>query len=424
MNSTSYYSCSTFNFVGLSSNSVSHEYWSAARDTSLVSSAITLCFILIGVPSNLLILVSILRQRLYREPTYILLLNLAVADLLMCLLYMPFTVVSGFAGEFLFGSTDIVLCKMCQFTGFTCLALGILTIHILSLLSVDRFLFFKYPLKYHTMVTFKRSIVTCTGTWVLCVLLSLPPLFGFGNFYYENSFSACIVMFYGGSNTMKNEHYTIFVACELSLPLCVLIVTNIWMLHIIRVQMRKVSGIKMTLKDGVSLGSIVQEKLRSHHSIQQQLQLFKVFGAILISNLLTWGPYFIHVLIGSVVGPSPGAVNLIIFIIITSFAVVHPIIEASLIPEFKRYLTRLIRKLLCLCSLEKSYNHCNLPSVECCNLPSIECCNLPSIECCNLPSIECCNLPSIECCRCRCSLKCFDLLDAALISQSEVKLIE
>ena len=78
------YSCG--DGTGLSSTSVTHEHWDAGGDSkamAVTSAAVILTIILVGVPSNLLILVSILRQRLYREPTYIILLNLAIADLLM-----------------------------------------------------------------------------------------------------------------------------------------------------------------------------------------------------------------------------------------------------------------------------------------------------------------------------------------------------
>ncbi len=74
------YSC--YDGTGLNYSSVTVVYWDTEphRGSTLANAVIILCFIIVGVPSNLLILASILRQQLYREPTYILLLNLASAD--------------------------------------------------------------------------------------------------------------------------------------------------------------------------------------------------------------------------------------------------------------------------------------------------------------------------------------------------------
>ena len=80
------YSCADGN--GLSSNSVTIEYWDSSNEEdkipALVTAAITLCFMLVGLPSNLVIIVAILWKHLYRQPTYILLLNLAIVDLSSC----------------------------------------------------------------------------------------------------------------------------------------------------------------------------------------------------------------------------------------------------------------------------------------------------------------------------------------------------
>ena len=128
------YSCADGS--GLSSNSVTKDYWDSsgddARSHSLATALLTLCFILVGLPNNLLIVVSILRQHLYREPTYILLLNLALIDLL-CFFLMPSPVLSGLAGEFVFGRNDVTRCKVCQM-GIVLPLFAELTIHTLVLL--------------------------------------------------------------------------------------------------------------------------------------------------------------------------------------------------------------------------------------------------------------------------------------------------
>ena len=390
------YSCG--DGTGLSSTSVTHEYWYAGGDSkaaTATSSAIILTFILVGVPSNLLILVSILRQRLYREPTYIFLLNLAIADLLMCLFYMPFTVVAGFTGEFLFGSTDTARCRVCQYSGLIMTVFSLVTLHILTLLSLDRFLFVKCPLKYYTIVSSRRCLAAVLSVWALCSIISLPPLFGFGDFGL-GIFSSCVLRFYGKAGRTSNIYYIIFLAVEISVPIAVLIGTNVWLLHIIRMQMKKMHFERMELSErGESIQNVLKESRRMSPRAHKQLQLLKVFGAILISNILTWVPFFIHMIATLILGSDiPSFLNFLTFVLTVSSAVVHPVVQAALIPELRKNLVKSVKKATVCWHSEKV-----MEDVEC------SCCS----QFCSAqtPGSRCCNF------------EWFEVLNATLLSRTE-----
>ena len=173
---TALYSCYGGN---LSGNFSTPEFWDFPekyRSTSLTTAVFTLIFILVGLPGNTLIIVSMLLKRLYRESTHILLLNLAVADLLVCALVMPLTVVSGFAGSFVLGGSDHSKCRWCQ-TGIIFMALCLFSLHALALLSVDRFVFVKFPLKYHKFMTVQRTVILCHSlVGSLCRCLGFPSI--------------------------------------------------------------------------------------------------------------------------------------------------------------------------------------------------------------------------------------------------------
>ena len=55
-----------------------------------------LLFFLVGLPWNGLVIGIILKKKLFTRPTYMLMLNLAIANLLVCVLVLPLTVVTGF----------------------------------------------------------------------------------------------------------------------------------------------------------------------------------------------------------------------------------------------------------------------------------------------------------------------------------------
>lgn len=158
----------------LSNVSITSDFWvipEKVRPAALSTAVFTLAFIVVGLPGNLLIILSVLWQRLYKEPTHILLLNLAIADLLVCVLVFPFTMVSGFAGSFVLGGSDSTKCKWCM-TAVIFVALCLFSLHMLALMSVDRFIFVKFPLRYHRIMTVRKSVCWCYGFFAsqfLCV---------------------------------------------------------------------------------------------------------------------------------------------------------------------------------------------------------------------------------------------------------------
>ena len=85
------------------------------RASGLVSAVLLILLLLIGLPWNLLVIVTIVKQGLYRQPTTILLLNLALSDILMLLLIVTLNTVTGLTGEFLYGTVtmlDVVFVKV------------------------------------------------------------------------------------------------------------------------------------------------------------------------------------------------------------------------------------------------------------------------------------------------------------------------
>ena len=343
------YSCADAS--SLRNDSITLEYWSTLsfqyRATSLTSAVFTLCFLLVGLPSNLLIMVSILWQRLYKEPTYLLLLNLTLVDFLMCLLVMPLTVVSGFAREFVFGNTDIWRCYACQF-GVIFTMFGTISLHTLSFLSLDRFLFIKYPLTYHEIVTTRRIALALTCLWIAILVMSICPLFGFGDLVFQRSIATCTIKFYGETKVSKNVYYIIMLVVEAVFPFTLIFFTNVWIVCIVMKQIQRIYSMKNLSKDEKEFMKELKGKLRKvkHH---KQLQLIKVFGAFLIAVILTWIPVNIRVFLTLMNGSEHinNWWNTVVYICVLSFAVIHPIFQASLIPDLRKYLVMFFKKVLC-----------------------------------------------------------------------------
>ena len=353
MMDTENYSCGDGS--GLSSNSVTKDYWDSngddARYHALATALLTLCFILVGLPNNLLIVVSIWRQHLYREPTYILLLNLALIDLLLCFFLMPSPVVSGLAGEFVFGRNDVTRCKVCQM-GIVLPLFVELTIHTLVLLSLDRLIFIKYPLKYHKFVTAKRVIIIVFIIWTSNIVISTFPLFGFGDLVYVHNLATCVPDIDGETKLTKKIYFPVLLAFGFFISLFVLFVATIWVGFIVQKHIKKRF---IALKKNISINedefiNEIKERMAKTKNMKH-LQLIKVMASISVANIITWIPFIIY-LPYSFFKSSTNTPNVIVYISIIAAVAVHPVIQVSLVPELRKHFVAFYN--ICLCCFSKS----------------------------------------------------------------------
>ena len=316
----------------LSRNSVTPEYWtppSEFRDVSLATGVVMLLFCLIGLPSNFIIIVSILKQKLYKLPTHILLLNLVISDFLLCFLYMPFTVIASFAGSYIFGSSDYTRCRLCE-GGLIFTALTFFSVWTLGLISVDRFIYIKFPFSYEKTVTKVRTVITVIVVWLLSIFVALLPLAGFGQIIFSYTLETCLVNLFGETPLTRNINYMIFLIALGVIPVIIIVITNIWIVYIARKQIRKVYDLTS------------REDNRERKQIQKvknkkQVALLKVFGGILIANFITWTPVIIYSVVSIVVSGDNVPLWVLVFVFGTFImhSVLHPFVEGIFIPDIR-----------------------------------------------------------------------------------------
>lgn len=357
------YSCLDNN---LSKSLVTTEYWSVSpelRPLGIVTGTVMLLFFLLGLPCNTVIIVSITLQKLYKQPTYILLLCLAVSDLSMCLFVMPLILTSGIAGGFVLGESDYARCKVCQ-TGVAHVASIIFSLNILALISLDRFLFIKYPLRYAKIVTPKKVMVCIVSVWVLTGFISILPLFGIGDISFDHKTFSCAPRLESETEIAKNIYYAVIVVIIAMLPLTALIITNSWVLWIVQSQIRDIYKFKNRIGD-LDHQEAYYESLRTkmnQEKYRKQLRLMRVFGAIFISHIITWIPLIVRVVEAYVKDSDEFSSwsNFIIIISITAHPVLHPVIEACLLPEIRKHFNVCSKLKTCETS---QHNNCT----SCCN---------------------------------------------------------
>ena len=325
--------------ANLSSDFITSSLWSLEEDSTdtnrFLVTIIYLIFLVIGLPWNAAVIISIFRKRLYREPTMMLILNLTVSNLLTCALILPFAIITGIAGEFIYGASDRARCQICQL-GVIYSILTLASLDTLALISVDRFLYITQPLRYQKIVTSRTTIVAVILVWIFSILVSIPPLFKFGAIEFSRFTLTCTIAF-RGSGVVKNTFYLIFLVV-VSLPaIAVLIITNVWLLYYTqKVIQRKYKN----LREGASLSKL-RENIKKEYN-KKQLNLMTVFFAIFITNIITWLPAIVILIARAAYEPTPTtSLNLRIYLTSLPFlsflsqAVVHPILQVFLIKRIK-----------------------------------------------------------------------------------------
>ncbi|XP_012287490.1 tyramine/octopamine receptor [Orussus abietinus] len=148
--------------------------WEAA------AASVVLGFLVLAtVLGNALVILSVFTYRPLRIVQNFFIVSLAVADLAVAILVMPFNVAYLLLGKWVFG---IHLCKLWLTCDVLCCTASILN---LCAIALDRYWAITDPLNYAQKRTLKRVLATIAGVWVLSGAISSPPLAGWNDWPEE-----------------------------------------------------------------------------------------------------------------------------------------------------------------------------------------------------------------------------------------------
>ncbi|XP_075148671.1 neuropeptide F receptor isoform X2 [Haematobia irritans] len=124
--------------------------------------------IIFGAMGNILVVVAVIRKPMMRTARNLFILNLAVSDLLLCLVTMPLTLMEILSKYWPFGSCAI-LCKMIAM--LQALSIFVSTISITAI-AFDRYQVIVYPTR--DSLQFVGAVSILAGIWLLALLLASP----------------------------------------------------------------------------------------------------------------------------------------------------------------------------------------------------------------------------------------------------------
>lgn len=207
-------------FSNNSSESVNETFWHGGVKYFLENLGVYLPFTLIlsiavwtGVIGNSFVILSILiSNKLRSNPTFLLILNLGVADFLINFVVNSFGVIAVFLGENFFNREQI----LCYFVGSVCLISCSASLVTMGGLALNRYILIFHNSFYERVFTIRNSILLAILTWIIGFILNIPNITGWGNIWYDPKTLACVI------DRFRKSYVTTFAISCIIIPCCLI----------------------------------------------------------------------------------------------------------------------------------------------------------------------------------------------------------
>ncbi|XP_020616087.1 5-hydroxytryptamine receptor 1-like [Orbicella faveolata] len=159
----------------------------ASVEGSVIETIILVLICATSVLGNISLIFVITRRKSLRTICNGFLLNLVFADLLVSVLNMPITVVTIVEQRWIFGD------RACNLLGFTTMLSFVSSVMWLAMIAINRYYYVVQWKVYPSLFTPRRSVLFAGTVWLISLLLSIPPLFGWAEYRYIPGKSYCFV---------------------------------------------------------------------------------------------------------------------------------------------------------------------------------------------------------------------------------------
>ncbi|XP_053312737.1 gastrin/cholecystokinin type B receptor [Spea bombifrons] len=155
----------------ISSGSPDHRRIPSMSDLNYWVRILLYCLIfLLSIFGNTLIIIVLVMNKRLRTVTNSFLLSLAVSDLMVAILCMPFTLIPNLMGNFIFGE---VICRTAAY--FMGLSVSVSTFNLVAI-AIERYSAICNPLKSRVWQTRSHAYKVIAATWILSIVIMIPYL--------------------------------------------------------------------------------------------------------------------------------------------------------------------------------------------------------------------------------------------------------
>ncbi|XP_036406086.1 trace amine-associated receptor 13c-like [Megalops cyprinoides] len=283
----------------------------------------------ITILGNLVVIISIAHFKQLHTPTNVLVMSLALADLLLGVTVMPFSMVRSVEGCWYFGDTFCLL-----HSSFDMFLTSVSIFHLIFI-AIDRYQAVCNPLRYTTAITITIAWLMSALSWGVAAIYSYGLLYSNGRetgldeyISTVHCFSICL-LFFNAFWGILDTLIAFFVPCSVMVGLYAKIFL------VAREHVRKI-------KD-MSHKKHLNEESRSGLSKSSERKAAKTLGIVVGGFILCWMPFFIN----SLVDPynnfgTPAMVFDVLFWFGYFNSTLNPIIYALFYPWFQKTLTLIV----------------------------------------------------------------------------------
>ncbi|XP_077867090.1 trace amine-associated receptor 1-like [Saccoglossus kowalevskii] len=150
--------------------------------------------------NGLVVLIVILNKKM-KTRTNLLIISLAIADIGLAAIAMPFSLITVLRGDWLFSK------ELCYFNAFTNALFFIASLHGLMYISIFKYFCILRPLK--RIVTKKKTILMIVGIWATAVVCAIGPFFSWTTNEYKPGATQCGPAY---PESVKQKTHAVFVA--------------------------------------------------------------------------------------------------------------------------------------------------------------------------------------------------------------------
>ena len=298
------------------------------RNQGLVAfeSGFTLLIIIAAFFGNLLIIFVIFRNRGLRTVTNMFLVGLSVADILTASLVMPFTASIFINSNWVFSDAA------CKFQGVFILCLVWTSLHMVTLMAVNRYFCVLRPRLYRKWFTERFTIAMIGIVCVVPFILTISPyITGLVSYIFRPGKAACFMTF-DPARRLGKIAYTFFL----------LLIYTIIPMALIAVCYYKV--FRMVKQHAVAAKNTIRSR-QSGSLSSEELRMTKMLLVLVVMFVICWVPVITVDLLNAVMGtgslPRGAYVTYILFAYFSSC--INPIVCLTLNGKIRRQ----VKKMLC-----------------------------------------------------------------------------